>query len=100
MTFQPKEPTATSLVMLALVNADDFMTMAQLKEITGLDSNHVSAALYSLKKYSAANCIEQDRTLWWFATAEDDTRCRVIEERRPESRPRKPRRIRQRRRKA
>lgn len=87
-----KETTSTTRVMEALIRADDFRTGRQLQEELGLDCSHVSAALYHFRKYHAADCIEQPDALWWFATPEDDRRCRVVEERTPESRPRRPRR--------
>lgn len=89
-----KQPTATSIVFEALVRADDFRTGLQLQAETGLNSNRVSAALYHLKKYKAAEFIEGEGNLWWFATPETDTRSRTIEEKAPELKPRKPRKTR------
>jgi hypothetical protein len=86
-----KVPTATSRVLEALVAADDFMTGRQLQAATALDCNHVSAALHSLRNHKAVQAMNVDGTLWWFATPEDDTRIRVLHERTPEARPRKPR---------
>lgn len=87
-----KETTSTTRVFEALRAADDFCTGRHLQVVLSLDSNHVSAALYHLRKYHAADYIEQPDALWWFATPESDLRCRVVDERTPESRPRKPRR--------
>lgn len=83
--------TSTSLVNEALIKADDFVTGRQLQDTLMLDTNHVSAALYHLRKYKAAECMEVAGTLYWFATPQNDTRSKIVEERTPESRPRKPR---------
>lgn len=82
--------TTTTLVMDALRWADDFMTGAQLCEVTGRASNQVFAALNHLRKYNVVDSIASDGTLWWFATG-DDSRSRVIDEKVPESKPRRPR---------
>lgn len=92
MIRRRKEPTSTFRVFEALCRADDFRTGRQLQSELGLDVNHTSAALYSLKKYRAVEAIEGDGALWWFATPENDTRSKKLEERCPECRPRKPRR--------
>ncbi len=92
MSRKLKVPTATTLVLDALVRADDFLTAKQLQAVTRLDVCHVSAALHHLRKYRAAACIEQPDALWWFATCEDDLRTRTVEERVPESRRRNRRR--------
>lgn len=88
MTGRLKETTATSLVLGALVRADDFRTGRQLVEETGQSPARVSAALYSLLKHKAVELVEAPDNLWWFATPESDTRVRVVEERTPESAPR------------
>jgi hypothetical protein len=87
-----KETTSTCRVMDALVRADDFMTSRQLQAALGLNCNRVSAALFHLRKYKAAEAMEADGTLWWFATPDADTRTRVVEERTPECRRRNRRR--------
>lgn len=86
-----KETTAVKLVFEALVRADDFRTAKQLQAETGQPANRVSAALYNLLKYHAVSFVESDRQLWWFATPADDTRVKTVDERTPESRPRKAR---------
>lgn len=85
------EPTAVSIVFDALIRADDFLTGRHLQKMTNLSSNRVSAALYNLLKYKAANYIEAEKKLWWYPTPETDTRSRVIPEKVPETKPRKPR---------
>jgi len=86
-----KQPTSTSIVFAALIRANDFRTGKQLQTETGLSSNRVSAALYSLMKYKAAEFIEAEGSLWWFATPDTDTRSRTVDEKAPELKPRKPR---------
>lgn len=87
-------PTSTSVIERTLRAADDFRTSRQLQLETMLDVNHVSAALYHLRKYKAVDCLEENGTLWWFATPDTDTRTRVVDERHPEAKARKSRRIR------
>jgi hypothetical protein len=90
-------PTSTSIVERALKAANDFVTARQLYVTLSADQhlditiNRISAALYHLRKYHAADFIEAGNALWWFATPADDTRSRKVEEHVPESRPRKPR---------
>lgn len=86
-----KEPTSTKIVFEALIAADDFLTGKQLQVLTGLSSNRVSAALYSLLNYKAVEFIESERKLWWFATLASDTRSRTVDQRAPELRQRKSR---------
>lgn len=86
-----KQPTVTSIVLAALVKADDFRTGKMLQQETGLSGNRVSAALYHMQKHKAAEFIEAGQTLWWFATPTEDTRTFRIEEKHPEIKPRKPR---------
>ncbi len=88
-----KAPTSTSIVEAAMIAADDFITSKQLQAITALDSNHVSAALHLFKKYSAADCLEEGGTLWWYLTPATDRRSFKIDERSPEARPRRTRRL-------
>lgn len=79
--FKPKKETDTSRVMRALLAADDFLTAHELQRRLLLDCNHVSAALYHLRKYKAADFVEAPEALWWFATPESDTRQRKVHER-------------------
>lgn len=97
MTGRRSAPTWTTLVLEALVRADDLMTAEQLRLAlwaAGLKatSNRVSAALHHLHGHKAVDFVEADAHLWWFATPEDDTRLRVIQEKAPEFRPRRRRR--------
>jgi hypothetical protein len=88
-----KETTTTTLVLEALVRSDDFMTARQLVAATGRNGNQVSAALYDLRKYKAADCMVAGEMLWWYATPGSDQRTRVVEERSPETKPRKQRKL-------
>lgn len=90
-----KQTTATTLV-LELLRADErlFLSARQIREkLPQLNGNQISAALYSLKDYDAVDFVaENDETLFWFARPpEDDKRYRIVEERTPESKPRKTR---------
>lgn len=87
-----KEPTSTGIVYRALCAADDFRTLAQLVVQCSLSSNRTSAALYHLKACKAVEAMEVGGTLWWFATPETDARSSTVEERTPETKPRRPRR--------
>lgn len=89
-----KRPTHTRLVLEALVCwPQDFASAHQLMEATGSSYNQISAALFHLRKRHAVDVvIEADGTAWWFATPGDDERTRVLDERTPEARPRRPRR--------
>ena len=85
-----KETTTTALVEAALKNAEDFMTAAMLATTTGRDIHKVSSALIHLRIHKAAECVEQERRLWWFLTPQYDDRLRNMPERIPETKPRKP----------
>lgn len=87
-----KEPTSTSIVEETLRTLDDFVTAPQLRDLTGLDTCHLSASLCHLRKYSAADCIDADGQLYWYATPDTDVRTKVLLERTPESKPRRTRR--------
>jgi hypothetical protein len=87
-----KETTTTHLVFEALKRADDFRTSRQLQLETGRSSNRVGAALHLLERYRAVDFVEGEGTLWWFATPGSDTRVRTVEEKAPETRPRRARR--------
>lgn len=86
-----KQTTSTTLVEEALRRADDFCTMRQLVLATGRNSNQVSAALYMLRKYRAAECMDVEGTLWWYLTPDSDQRTYTIAEKTEETKPRKPR---------
>jgi len=86
-----KRPTWTHLVEESLRTADDFMSMKAICLATGGSPNQVSAALYSLQSYRVVDCVASPEGLHWFFRGED-SRCRSLEERTPEEKPRKMRR--------
>jgi len=86
-----QEPTCTSLVMDELCGAADFRSMPQLCEATRLSTARVSAALYHLRQHKSVEFISDASGTWWFATPESDDRCRCVDKRAPEIKPRKPR---------
>ena len=88
MTGRLKRTTYTTLVADALLRSDDFMTARQLMAVTGLGCCAVSAALHHLRGHKAVECMESEGQLWWYLTLQDD-RSRVVNERTPESRPRR-----------
>lgn len=80
-----KRPTWTALVLKALVDADDFMNLSQIMEVTKATSRQASAAVCHLQKYKVIeSVVGNDHKLWWFATPEYDSRLRHLEERVPE----------------
>lgn len=90
-----REPTTTSLVFAELM-MDDLLTNAELARRTGRTVNQVSAATFSLVAARAIDWLTIDgMTRHFFATPEADVRTRVVNERVPESTPRKQRRRRQ-----
>jgi len=71
-TRADKAPTWTFRVLKALRAADDFQSVAQIREATGGSSNQITAALWHLKnKASAVDSVESGGSLWWFVTGED-----------------------------
>lgn len=91
MTRKRTETCCTHIVEQALRASDDFVTGQDLIERTGLSYNRVTASLHHLRKYRAADCLDSGGRLFWYATPDSDTRSRKVEERTPESKPRKPR---------
>ena len=91
-----KEPTWTTLVLEALRSSDDFMDYAMLIRETGGNYCQVSASCFSLREYRAIGVeITPDGKAWWYARPpEDDARTRHLDERTPESKPRKLRKYR------
>ena len=89
-----KQTTATTLV-LEVLRTDEriFLTAQQIHaKLPRCTSNQISAALYSLLKYDAVLNVAQGDGLWWAARPpQDDKRFRVVEERTPESKPRRKR---------
>lgn len=90
MTKRLKKTTNTTLVLEALIRADDFLTSKMLSDSIGITPGSVNVAVHSLQSFKAVECVEGNGKLWWFATPENDTRTKHIHERTPESRPRRP----------
>ena len=86
-----QEPTCTSLVLAELKGSDDFRTVKQLCTHTQLSSNRVIAALCHLKAHKCVDFVSDATGTWWFATVETDDRCKTVEQRAPETKPRTPR---------
>ena len=80
MTHRIRHPAYTLQVFEVLKAADDFMTLPQIDAILCLGTCRVSAALHHLIKHSAVDAVEGIDTLWWFATPDDDTRVRIVNE--------------------
>lgn len=80
-----KKPTWTSLVLDALISADDFMSVPMLMAATSANFGQATAALHHLAKCKAAeSVVGGDGKLWWFATPSCDCRQYAVEERAPE----------------
>jgi hypothetical protein len=76
-----RQPTTTSLVLEALVAADDLMTIPMLQDATGRRNlGDVRSALYGLLHYHAVDFVISGEVTWWFATPSTDTRMRVMRE--------------------
>lgn len=88
-----RESTATTLVLAALVNADDFLSLARLAQVSGVERNRLRAALCHLRVHKAVDFIVDGDATYWFATPLTDTRACTLPERIRESKPRKQRRI-------
>jgi hypothetical protein len=84
VTWVPKQPTRTGLVNELLIGCDDFRTAAQLADQLKFSLSHVTACLHHLYRYRAADFIEAEDALWWYATPDADQRCRVVDQRRPD----------------
>lgn len=92
-----KEETTTTRVLRVLRDADEFLTLEQLITMTTRTRNQVWAAVIHLRDRHAVGVIAQQErgravSYWYALPPEEDGRVRVIEERTPESCPRKRRR--------
>lgn len=91
--------TWTSLVLEVLraraASVDCFMDYRMLKSSTGANVCQVAAALCHLRRVRAVDVIvNADGHGWWYALPPDeDRRSRAVEERVPESKPRRRRRL-------
>lgn len=90
-----KRPTWVHLVEAAMAKADDFISLPQIRKLTGANTGQATAALHHLSKMRAAENVKGiDGVLWWFLTPASDLRCRKVEERIPEEKNRRQRRSR------
>jgi hypothetical protein len=84
-----KQPTWTTLTLELLKGRDDLMTVRQVAKEIGATLDQARASLIHLRKYRAVEVVvEPDGTAWWLATPENDNRCKHLDERTPEDRPR------------
>lgn len=78
----------TALVTQALETADDFLTVAQICDLTTLAPKAVMTALGWLRQAKAVDSLESGGSLYFFSTPESDTRLRRFDEHRKEDEPR------------
>jgi DNA-binding transcriptional regulator GbsR (MarR family) len=82
--------------MELLVAKDDALTVRDIATELQLTSGVVSSCLHTLYRHYVVDVIEGQRSLWWYATPETDTRLRVLkvktdkEEKRAEHKPGRP----------
>ena len=86
-----KVTTCTKLIVDTLMHDQLLLTSYELVSYTKQPYNRVTAALYSLEKQKAVRMIEVYGQQLWAATPETDTRNWKVDERVPESSPRKKR---------
>ena len=87
-----KELTCTFAIEEALRNSNDFLRASDLVRITHCSVHQVTTTLHQFKLSHVADTISDGNGLWWYALDKVlDTRHSKIEERTPESKPRRPR---------
>lgn len=90
MTRRLRVTTTTTLVLELLTREHDLLTQQQLRErLPQCNANQVSAALCHLVKRKAVGFLADDVTTLYYATPETDDRTKTVDERTPESKPRK-----------
>lgn len=77
-------PTYVARVEKALRESGDFLSVQEVKARTGLDGKHVLDSLRHLFQYKAIAMLVDYGVTYWYATADQDTRVKVIPERVPE----------------
>lgn len=85
----PVEPSHTSVVLKALIAADDYVNLSTLSRLTKLKKDILRPTIKHLRKYNAVDSVESDGQLYWYATPALDTRSWTQEEHRKEDEPRK-----------
>lgn len=86
------EETRTHKIERTLRESDDFLSVKQLIERSGCNLNQVTASLHTFKKYHVADFVTDYSGTYWYALDPSlDIRTKVVVERIPEKKPRKPR---------
>ena len=80
MRNQAKEPTFTSIIEGWLAKQDDFRTVKEIMEGTGVNQNRVCATLSHGKKYKAIDFMVDNGVTYWFSTPDTDMRTKHVEE--------------------
>jgi hypothetical protein len=89
-----KQTTHCKLVYDALRSGEqDFYTIKELVKTTGSSYHQVTVSLSNLRHYRAADVVIQMGIGYWFETHETDQRNWTHDERTPESKRRKPRKL-------
>lgn len=78
------KPTYVARVEVALKEGDDFLTVEDVKARTKLDGKHVLESLHHLYRHKAAVMLSDCGVTYWYSTADQDTRTKVIPERKLE----------------
>lgn len=88
--MKSREETHTVKIERALRSGPEFQTVEMLKKATGESHHNATSSLWWLRRCRVVDVvIEVDGVGWWFALPpEDDLRSRIVEERKPETRPR------------
>lgn len=86
-----KIPSRTSTILKHLIAQDDMLTARQIADALGEAQGAVHTALAHLQRKSAVCCVEGPFSLFWFATPSTDKRHFIIEEHKPETKPRRKR---------
>jgi len=86
-----KAPTWTTLTLELLSRRDDFLTTKQVAREIGASDDQARAALFHLRRCHATDILVDRGIGYWFATPENDSRSKHLDERTPESKPRAPR---------
>ncbi len=95
MSGKVKQMTYTYLVLECLKERNDYVTYDELYDYvretrSEVVLSHISAACFHLKEHKAIDfVIDGDGRVFWYFTPESDDRSRTVDERTPESKPRK-----------
>lgn len=95
MSGKIKQMTYTYLVLECLKERNDYVSYEDIYNYVRetryeVAFSHISAACFHLKKHKAVDLvIDSDGKVFWYLTPETDDRAKTIDERVPESKPRK-----------